>query len=226
MSLKPLKKSDLAKGWMKKRGGKPIKILPEYHLIVTEGTDTEPLYFQAIKDTINGQYRNRIQLDISGEGDNTIRLFERARQLAVESANGYKHIWVVYDTDDFPAEHINRAAELCAQSSTEESTYHAVWSNQCIELWFLLHFGYFHSDIHRNEYWSKLSKCLADYGKGDYEKNRPDMYAILRPFVATAIRNARRLDVENEGKQPSEAAPGTKVYELLERLEPYLNPAE
>jgi AAA15 family ATPase/GTPase len=48
MSLKPQKKSDLDKSWMKKRRDKPIKIQPEYHLIVTEGTETEPQYFNAI----------------------------------------------------------------------------------------------------------------------------------------------------------------------------------
>ena len=53
MSLKPPKKSDLDKGWMKARRDKPKKIQPEYHLIVTEGTDTEPAYFGAMKDIIN-----------------------------------------------------------------------------------------------------------------------------------------------------------------------------
>lgn len=38
MSLKPLKKTDMNKSWMKKRRDKQIKIQPEYHLIVTEGT--------------------------------------------------------------------------------------------------------------------------------------------------------------------------------------------
>ena len=33
MSLKPPKKSDLDKGWMKARRDKPKKIQPEYHLI-------------------------------------------------------------------------------------------------------------------------------------------------------------------------------------------------
>lgn len=48
MSLKPPKKSDLDKSWMKARRDKPKKIQPEYHLIITEGTDTEPAYFGAI----------------------------------------------------------------------------------------------------------------------------------------------------------------------------------
>jgi hypothetical protein len=42
MSLKPSKKSDLDIKWMKKRRDKVIRIQPEYHLIVTEGTETEP----------------------------------------------------------------------------------------------------------------------------------------------------------------------------------------
>lgn len=75
MSLKPPKKSDLNKGWMKNRLDREIKIQPEYHLIVTEGTDTEPQYFQAIKDIVNQQYRGKIQLDIYGEGDNTLNLW-------------------------------------------------------------------------------------------------------------------------------------------------------
>jgi hypothetical protein len=55
MSMKPPKKSDLDKNWMKKRRDKAIRIQPEYHLIVTEGTETEPQYFSAIRDVINGQ---------------------------------------------------------------------------------------------------------------------------------------------------------------------------
>lgn len=66
MSLKPPKKSDLNKSWMKSRRDKPKKIQPEYHLIVTEGTDTEPAYFGAMKDIINKTYSEHIQLGVFG----------------------------------------------------------------------------------------------------------------------------------------------------------------
>lgn len=187
MSLKPLKKSDLEKDWMKTRRDKAIRIQPEYHLIVTEGTKTEPQYFQAVRDIINRQYRGKIQLDIFGEGDNTLSLFEKAKSRVSQNANGYKHVWIVYDTDDFPADHINRTAELCAQNSTDDIQYHAIWSNQCIELWYLLHFGYFHSDIHRQGYWPKLTEWLKNIEAGAYTKGRPDMYKILKPYMETAI---------------------------------------
>lgn len=222
MSLKPSKKSDLNKGWMKKRRDKVIRIQPEYHLIVTEGTDTEPQYFQAIKDIINQKYRDKIQLDIVGEGDNTLSLFQKAKNRAEQNPNGYKHVWVVYDTDDFPSDHINRTAELCEQYSNSEVHYHAIWSNQCIELWFLLHFGYYQADIHRSEYWPKLSDWLNNIGAGNYSKGRQDMFAVLKPYMDIAIANAERLDCENKGKTPSASAPGTKVYELIKLLRTYL----
>ena len=70
--------------------------------------------------------------------------------------------------------------------------------------------------------WPKLSDCLKNMGAGSYEKNRPDMYEVLRPYMDIAIANAKRLDKQNEGRKPSESAPGTKVYELVEMLKPYL----
>lgn len=224
MSLKPPKKSDLNKSWMQPRRDKVKRLQPEYHLIITEGTDTEPAYFGAIRDIINSRYQGRIQLSVFGEGDNTLNLLEKARKRALADPNGYKHVWVVYDTDDFPPEHIDQTAQLCEKLSVgSETVYHAIWSNQCIELWFLLHFSYMHSDLHRSEYWPKLTECLCSLDVGEYKKNRQDMYAILRPMMDFAIANAKRLDRENQGKPPSQSAPGTKVYELIETLKPYLS---
>lgn len=223
MSLKPPKKSDRNKAWMQPRRDKAKKLQPEYHLIVTEGTDTEPAYFGAIRDRINACYQGRVQLEIHGEGDNRLSLLNKARNRAFANPNGYGHVWVVYDTDDFPAEHIDQTTQLCETWSTEDTTYHAIWSNQCIELWFLLHFSYMHSDLHRSEYWPKLSAYLCSLGKGEYSKNRQDMYEILHPMMDYAIANAKRLDTENEDKLPSQSAPGTKVYELVEALKPYLS---
>lgn len=78
------------------------------------------------------------------------------------------------------------------------------------------------SDIHRVEYWPKLTERFKQIGAGEYEKNRKDIYKILRPYMECAIANAKRLNALNEGKAPSKAAPGTKVYELIEILRPYL----
>lgn len=223
MSLKPSKKSDLNKEWMSKRRDRIRKIQPEYHLIVSEGTNTEPNYFNSIKKQINSQYSERIHLEVFGEGTNTINLFEEAKQRAERNPNGYKHVWIIYDTDDFPANHIDRVPELCKQNTNQYREYHAVWSNQCIELWFLLHFSFFQSDIHRKEYWDKLSKHLKDISAGEYMKNRNDMFEVLKPYIQKAIENAKKLNKLNNGRPPSESAPGTMVYRLMEKLQPYIN---
>ena len=150
-----------------KKPDRKIKIRPEYHLIVTEGTDTEPAYFGSIQEIVNKDYPEKIQLKVFGMGDNMVSLFEKAKRLAQENPNGYRHVWIVYDTDDFPAEHIDRVVQRCAENGT-------------------------------------------------------DMYYVLRPYMDMAIDNAKSLDAINYGKAPSKAAPGTKVYELVERLRPYL----
>lgn len=222
MSLKPPKKSDSKKTWIQPRRDRAKIMQPEYHLIISEGEKTEPAYFNAICDAINEQYKNRIHLEVYGEGDNTLGLLNAAQKRVGSSPNFYRHVWVIYDTDDFPVQHINATAERCESLSTEDIIYHAIWSNQCIELWFLLHFSYMHSDLHRKEYGQKLSSYLRKLKKGEYKKNREDMYEILYSKMDTAIENAKRLNDANGGKLPSESAPGTKVYELIETLKPYL----
>lgn len=223
MSLKPPKKGDVNKNWMQPRRDSIVQIRPEYHLIVTEGTDTEPAYFNAMKDEINLKFRGRIQLDIEGKGDNTLSLAKKARSSVQQSPNQYQHVWIVYDTDDFPAEHIDQTLCLCKEWSTDDTKYHALWSNQCIELWFLLHFSYMQSDIHRTAYWPKLTKKLIAQGAGEYTKGRPDMYSILKPRMKGAIKNAQKLAQKNADNLPSQSAPGTRVFELVEILLPYLD---
>ena len=222
MSKKPTKKSDMGKAWIKPRRNIGQMVSPEYHLIVTEGTGTEPLYFKAIKDAVESKYRGRIYLDISGKGDNTLSLFNRAVADVEHSNIVYKHVWLVYDKDDFPAEHFDKTAKLCEAAGTEETAYHAIWSNQCIELWFLLHFMFLQSDLHRNEYCPKITECLNAIDKGKYTKNRADMFDILHPYMDDAIRNAKKLEKNNQGRTPAKSSPGTQVYKLIEILKPYL----
>ena len=222
MSLKPLKKSDSGKDWMTKRRDAKKTIQPEYHLIVTEGSKTEPNYFNAIKKIINQNYKGKIQIEVSGEGDNTVNLFEIAKNYAEKNPNGYKHVWVVYDTDDFLKDNIDAVPVLCKGNSTSDRKYHAIWSNQCVEIWYLLHFSFMQSDLHRKEYFPKLDECLQKINAGKYEKNREDMYNVLKPYMEDAIRNAKAVSKMNRGKLPSESAPGTMIFEFVEKIKPYL----
>ena len=118
------------------------------------------------------------------KGDNTVNLFNRAVKDVARSNNVYKHVWLVFDKDDFPAENFDHTVELCEAEGTEETRYHPIWSNQCIELWFLLHFMFLQSDLHRDEYWPKLSECL----KARNQSFLTDLFCPILPRF-TAISN-------------------------------------
>ncbi len=86
MSLKPVKKSDQNKSWMQPRRDRRKMIQPEYHLIVTEGTETEPPYFNAMRTIINANYPDKINVKVEGKGDNTLSLYYKAKDLAEKTA--------------------------------------------------------------------------------------------------------------------------------------------
>ena len=78
------------------------------------------------------------------------------------------------------------------------------------------------ADLHRSAYWPKLTEFLKSIGAGDYKKNRDDMFDLLYPYIDSAISNAKKLEEINDGKKPSESAPSTKGYQIIEHLRNYL----
>lgn len=220
MSMKPRKKSDSQKKWMTERRDRQIIIAPEYHLIVTEGTKTEPQYFDGLKKDINRLYKGRIDIEGVGQGANTLTLLEYVQKIVEKEPDKYKHVWLVYDKDDFPKDDFDNTCFKCKSLSGngEAVVYHALWSNECIEYWFLLHYMALGSALHRSEYYPKLTNCIGS----KYEKNREDIYTLLKPNLKKAIENAKHINENNKGKPPSQCTPGTTVYEIFEMLGSYL----
>ena len=104
-----------------------------------------------------------------------------------------------------------------------ELQYHAAWSNECIEFWFILYFAYYTSNNYRSEYIMFLNDKFRELRIGKYQKNMKDIFNILmkKGNPKLAIRYAKRIMEENKGKASSDIAPGTKVYELVEELARY-----
>lgn len=63
-----------------------------------------------------------------------------------------------------------------------------------------------------------------ELGIGKYQKNMKNIFDILmeKGDPRLAIRYAKRIINDGQGKTPTEIAPGTKVYELIEELIKYL----
>jgi hypothetical protein len=241
MSNKPLKRDELKRRMKKKKRKEGSRLAqPERYLIICEGKKTEPYYFEGIKKRIEEKYDKRINerinvtshptLKVKGVGRSCLSLLDYAKTIIEQEKRKnreYDHIWLVYDLDDFPYDDFdNTANSVKAMNESKKATtkWHVAWSNQCIEIWFLLHFNYYNSDIHRSKYFEKLSEIFKVHKLDKYEKNNEDIFEILMKNgdLENAINNAKKLCKENEEQPPSKMAPATKVYELVEILKPHM----
>ena len=233
MSNKPPKHSELKKketaarrmrgSWGKPRTVAPsIRIRPERFLIVTEGTRTEPLYFEGFRRRINAAFRGEyVTLRVYGIGANTVSLFDRAKSIAEADPDDFTQVWVVCDKDSFPARDFNAVVDLCASASSGGMTYRAAWTNEAFELWYILHFMFTDSALGRESYEPILTRCLREDGAGYYAKNRSDMFEVLERRTPVAIANAEKLEHANAGRTPADSNPGTSVHLLVKELLPY-----
>ena len=167
-----------------------------------------------------------VTIEIEPCRTDTIRVVNRAVEYVQENHIEKGQIWCVYDKDDFPASNFNEAFNKTVRlnQSNPNVQYHAAWSNQCIEFWFLLHFSNYTSNNNRPEYNSALDKIFQGIGLKKYEKNRDNIFDILLEHgkPGKAIRFAERILTKNQGKPPAAIAPGTRVHELVEELVKYL----
>ncbi len=176
-------------------------------LIVCEGSKTEPNYFRRFR--IN---RDVVDLEVKGLGDHTLSLVQRTCELMQQ--DDYAQVWCVFDRDSFPAERFNQALNQAQQHDIQTA-----YSNQAFELWYLLHFDYHDTTLSRTRYQQMLTKRL---GK-PYQKNAPNMYALLKERQKDAIRNARRLlDSYGPDHNPERDNPSTTVHQLVEELNRYV----
>ena len=140
---------DLAKRRSKERKtriSKEKELRAETWLIVCEGTKTEPNYFKSLLDYVNTLSTKKIKFKVVGTGRNTESLVDSVEELfnftdkeISSKMIRYGKIFVVFDKDDFTRQAFNNAVTKCINKG-----YIALWSNECIELWFLLHFNYLH----------------------------------------------------------------------------------
>ena len=190
MSLKPKKKSDLKKieNKMKRKESRmnTKELLPPYTMIVSEGTKTEPIYLRGFASKINEKYKDLVRenhIEVYGTGNNTnglIRFVDRKR--ASGDWAKFQKIWLVYDKDDFPLDNFDNT-QFEAESRKDVSMSVA-WSNESIELWFVLHFQDYISNNGRSQYIQILNNYL------DYSKVREDLFDLLMEHGS--LENAKR----------------------------------
>lgn len=223
MSNHPLKHSEIknlkAKIARKKKVIEQIPLLPPPMLIVSEGTKTEPNYINGIVSKINRRYADYTSRDaiikVIGTGRNTRGLLEYSKKYVENNYPEARVVWLMFDKDDFPYDDFDNTINS-ASSTKGDTIYKTAWSNECIELWFILHFDFLQSANDRTYYQDRLSHLLGI----KYEKSCSNIYDLLEDKTSIAIRNAKSL-IDNT-LPPSRNKPATKVYELIEELQDYL----
>ncbi|MDX1971554.1 MAG: RloB family protein [Candidatus Sumerlaeia bacterium] len=180
-----------------------------YILIVAGGEKTEVNYLRDMK--IDLELSSTI-VKIESSSRDPLSILKKAIELRNKKYDfriPYDHTWIVFDKDDFTSfdQTINRA---------NSENIRCAWSNECFELWYLLHYDYVNTTTPRGDFAEKITENI---GK-PYRKNSTEMYELLKPHYRNAVKNAvrLRLDLKNHDKTPSQQNPCTTVDKLTEFL--------
>lgn len=141
----------------------PTLSIKKYLLIITEGKNTEPTYFERFKNPI-------VKVVTIGKGDHTCSLVKSVSQIqkncesTLPDGVKFDEVWVVFDKDDFTD--FDSAVKLA-----ESKGYKVAYSNQAFEYWILLHFNdHQGGKMSRMHYSDKINTELSSLGVKPYDK--------------------------------------------------------
>jgi hypothetical protein len=182
-------------------------------LIVCEGENTEPQYFEQFADF----HRNSlvtIKLESAlGVPLSMVRAATALKEQAIANAKReadenikYESVWCVFDIDEHP--HIPEARNLAGDNEIQLAV-----SNPCFELWLLLHLRDCPGILHRHAAKAMLKTHVPNYDKNVDFRTYSDGYQ-------KAVVRAKYLDnlacsIGEPGRNPT-----TGVYELTEKIIP------
>ena len=198
-----------------------LQVAPANYLIVCEGKQTEPNYFNGLKQAINKKYGNKVEvlipsIDVKGTGMNTTSLVKYTQRTINHSNKVYGQVWVVFDKDDYNDEQFDSAIKNC--------DYNVAWSNPNFEVWLLAHFKKVNRYISKDDVLQELSKEFQKKELGEYVKNDKNIFDKItnEGKLHTAIKNCEYMEELNKDGQASQRNPMTKVYKLVDGLKEYL----
>lgn len=210
---------------LKERTKEHLTPKPNSFLIISEGSKTEPYYFEGLAEYINRNHGNSISVEkptikTQGEGKSTVSLVEAAARIASRAPIMYNQVWVVFDKDDF--NDFDEAVEL-----TSKYGFHAAWSNQSFEYWIYLHFNYSNAALHRDIWVSKLDEIYKKLkiSKAGYTKSDANIFSVVTKYgsLRSAVNHAKRIASTYQNLPPSKCDPCTTVHNLIAELTPWIS---
>jgi len=226
MSNKPTKKGDQGKAH-ENRGKKSLpyairsREIRKSFLLLCEGVVTEPLYFKAIAGP-------NTETEALGFGSSRTALVKKARKFCNDKSidKGNVEVWIVFDFDvdrqiKNQKDDFNNAIE-----EAESQGFKVAYSNDCFELWLVLHIKHLEAQLTREEYYAMLAKHLEiDYlktGKSGeaWLKYLPELKSHPKMDKQAAMKNAEKLFTSQLHKTHADQNPVTTIYHLANRLDP------
>lgn len=215
------------KGIIRKSGGQS-KDPTKYFVIASEGTETEPGYFEMIAEYVTKLSIGRlVKIEPLRRAD-TDSSFRRVIQQLDEYKRSYMlktsdEMWCLIDRDRIPPANIAEADQLCRQKG-----YYFCLTSPCFELWLLLHLKDL-TDFSQQEQLDilanrktgnrtyierKLSElCMDAFGLA-YHKNNPPA-ALLQHIPAAISRSFNHL---LDDKHWTHADFCTLIHLLVQRI--------
>ena len=207
-----------------KRGRKSgsLQIAPANYLIICEGKQTEPNYFNGLKQEINKKFGNKVDviipsIDVKGTGRNTTDLVKYTDKFVNYANKVYGQVWVVFDKDDY--------TENQFESAIKDCEYNVAWSNPNFELWLLSHLKKVTTYISKDRIIKELEKEFQRNGLGKYQKNDIKIFDKLSNDgrINNAIQNCKQMEKLTQKKAKySDKNPATMVYKIVDDLKEYL----
>lgn len=111
-----------------------------FYVIASEGTETEPAYFEYVSILLSRLSIGRlIKVEPLRRSDSDSSFIRVIKQLddykRMYSLKAGDELWCLIDRDNIPIKNAAQAAKLCSQKN-----YEFCLSTPCFELWLLLHF--------------------------------------------------------------------------------------
>lgn len=193
-------------------------------LIVTEGTVTEPVYFELLRESLQlstvtvkvmpSQHSDpRHVIQSAANEVKSLARRVRKKKIAVTELEKFDHVWAVIDTDvatrqEFWNDVVQKARDLNVRLAH---------STPCFEYWLLLHLRMTtRSDLIDGG--TTKNAFRAELGR-DYSTNREtteEAMKLLLPNWPTAVKHAQQVRKHHEtGGTPSPANPSTEVDRIV-----------
>ncbi|MBE9247852.1 RloB domain-containing protein [Dolichospermum sp. LEGE 00240] len=176
----------------------PSRTITQKILIACEGSKTEPIYFNSIRNELRSPTLEIIVLRNQGKTDpgNIIEILIEKRQQMKDEKRWTTNdaAWAVFDGD----EHIekSRTSWENAINKANSQKINLAITNPCFELWYLIHFQDHLSQINRDKLVKLLDKHIPDYDKSMCLYPKP-----LKELTNQAIQRAEKIAKQIERNQ-------------------------